>query len=61
MIESRPVEITFDTKQKVTGLNVVASLGAANKFGEAAVEVVAWNGQIATGPRPAEIPADIKS
>jgi hypothetical protein len=61
MIESCPVKVTFDTKQKVTGLKVIASLETANEFGEAAVEVVAWNGQIATGPRPAEIPANIKS
>jgi len=61
MIKRRPVEITFDAKQKVTGLNVIASLDAGNKFGESAVEVIAWNCQIATGPRPAKIPAKIKS
>src|SRR5215472_8958738 len=61
MIESGPVKITFDAKQKVTGLNVIASLDTRNKLGEAAVEIVAWNIQIAAGPRPAEIAADIKS
>jgi len=61
MIESRPVEITFDAKQKVTGLKVVASLKTRNKLGEPAVEIVAWNSQIATGPRAAEIPTNIKS
>ena len=61
MIESRPVKVTFDAKQKVTGLKVIASLDAGNEFGEAAVEVVTRNVQIATGPGPAEIPTDIKS
>ena len=61
MIESGPVKITFDAKQKVTGLNVITSLDTGNKLGEAPVEIVAWNIQIAAGPRPAEIPADIKS
>jgi len=61
MIKSRPVEITLDAKQKVTGLNIITSLDAADEFGEAAVEIVVWNVQIAAGPRPAEIPADIKS
>src|SRR5215472_8300556 len=61
MIESGPVKITFDAKQKVTGLNVIASLDTRNKLGEAAVEIVAWNIRIAAGPRPAEIGTDIKS
>ena len=61
MIESGPVKITFDAKQKVTGLKVVTSLDTRNKLREAAVEIVAWNVQIAAGPRPAEIPTDIKS
>ena len=60
MIESRPVKITFDAKQKVTGLKVITSLDTGNKFGEPAIEIVAWNSQIATGPRPAEITANIK-
>jgi hypothetical protein len=37
---------------------VITNLNAANKFGEAAIEVVTGNVQIATGPRPAKIPAD---
>ena len=61
MIESRPVEITFDAVQEISGLKVVSSLHAANGFGEAAVEVVAGNIQIATGPGAAEVPTDIKS
>jgi hypothetical protein len=61
MIESCPIKIAFDAKQKMTGLNVIASLDAGNEFGKAAVEIVAWNVQVATGPCPAEIPADIKS
>ena len=61
MIESRPVKVPFDAKQKVTGLKVITSLDAPNELGEAAVEIVAWNVQIAAGPCPAEIPTDIKS
>ena len=61
MIESRPVKVTLNAKQKVAGLKVIASLSASNKFGKPAVEVVAWNVQIAAGPGPAEIPTDIKS
>src|SRR6516162_4190629 len=61
MIESGPVKITFNAKQKVTGLEVITSLDTANELGEPAVEVVAWDGQIATGPRPAKISANIKS
>jgi hypothetical protein len=61
MIESCPIKVTFETKQKVTGLNVVTSLDAANKIGEAAIEVVTWNIQIATGPRSAEVATDVKS
>src|SRR6516165_11301713 len=30
MIEGRPIEITFDAKQKVAGLNVIASLYTRN-------------------------------
>ena len=46
VIESRPVEITFDAQQKVAGLKVITSLDTGNKLGEAAVEIVAWNVQI---------------
>jgi len=61
MSESRPVKVTFDAKQKVAGLKVTASLDAGNELGEAAVEVVTRNVQIAARRRPAEIPTDIKS
>src|SRR6516164_5457350 len=61
MIKSRPVEITLNAKQKMTGLNVIASLDTANKLRKAAIEIITRNVQIATGPRPAEIPANIKS
>src|SRR5215472_12011536 len=44
MIESRPVKITFDANQKVTGLKVIATLDTGNKLGEPAIEVVARNG-----------------
>jgi hypothetical protein len=56
VIESRPVEITFDAIQEISCLKIVSSLNAANELSETAVEVVAWNVQIATGPRPAELP-----
>jgi hypothetical protein len=59
--ETRPIEITFNTKQEVTRLNVVAKLDAANELGDAAVEIVARNVQAAAGPRAAEIRAIIKS
>src|SRR5262245_30627208 len=61
MVESGPVEITFDAKQKVAGLEIVAGLNAANKFGKAAVEIVVWNSQAAAGPGAAEIRSNIKS
>src|SRR5215510_4344049 len=61
MPERRSIEICLDTKQKMTGLEVIARLYAANEFGEAAVEIVVWNIQIAAGPRTPDIRADIKS
>ena len=61
MSEARPVEITFDTKEKVTGLEVVARLHAANKFAEPAIQIVAWNVQAAVGPSPAKVGPYIKS
>src|SRR5262245_28820157 len=61
MPERRSIEICLDTKQKMTGLEVIARLYAANEFGEAAVEIVVWNIQIAACPRTPDIRADIKS
>src|SRR5262249_8098046 len=59
--ETRPIEITFNTKQEVTRLNVVAKLDAANELGDAAIEIVARNVQAAAGPRPTEVHAEIES
>src|SRR4029077_21141674 len=42
-------------------LKIVASLNAANKLGEAAVEIVAGNVQVTAGPRGADIRAHVKS
>ena len=61
MIESRPIEIAFDAKQKVTGLEIITGLDAADEFGDAAIEIVAGNVQAAVGPSPAEVGADIKT
>jgi hypothetical protein len=61
VIESRPVEITFDAIQEISGLKIVSSLNAANELSEAAVEIVSWDVQVPARPRPAEIAADIKS
>ena len=61
MIETRPIEITFDAKQKVTGLEIITGLDAADEFGDAAIKIVAGNIQAAVGPCPAEVGADIKS
>src|SRR5262245_45917679 len=61
MAERRSVEICLDTKQKMTGLEVIAGLHPANEFGEAAIEIVAWNIQIAACPRTPDIGANIKS
>ena len=61
MIETRPIEIAFDAKQKVTGLEIIPGLDAADEFGDAAIEIVAGNIQAAFGPSPAEVGANIKS
>src|SRR5262249_41676948 len=59
--ETGPIEITFKAKQKMTCLNVVAKLDAANELCDAAIEIVTWNVQTAAGPRPTEMRAIIKS
>ncbi|MGY8669121.1 hypothetical protein Q3C01_43135 [Bradyrhizobium sp. UFLA05-109] len=59
MAERRPVEITFDAEQEVSGLKIVARLNASNKLSEATVKIVAGNVQVAAGPRATEICADI--
>ena len=33
MIETRPIEIAFDSKQKLTGLEIITGLDAADEFG----------------------------
>src|SRR5690242_13196061 len=61
MIESRPIEITFDAEQKMTGLEIITGLDAADEFGDAAIKIIAGNVQAAVGPSPAEVGAHIKS
>ena len=61
MIESRPIEITFDTKQKVASLEIVTGLDAADKLGDTSVEIVTGNIQAAVVPCSAEVHAHIKS
>lgn len=61
MIETRPIEIAFDAKQKVTGLEIVTGLDAADELGDAAIKIVAGNIQAAVGPCTAEVGAHIKS
>jgi len=61
MIETRPIEIAFDAKQKVTGLEIITGLDAADELGDAAIKIVAGNVQAAAGPCPAEVGAHIKS
>src|SRR5262245_18277707 len=61
MAERRSVEICLDTKQKMTGLEGIDRLYAANDFGEAAVDVVVWKIQVAACPRSSDIRANIKS
>ena len=41
MIETRPVEIAFDSKQKMTGLEIVTGLDAADELADAAIKIVA--------------------
>ncbi len=60
MTKAGSIELTFDTKQKVTGLEVIARLHAANEFAEPAIQIVAGNVQAAVGPSPAEVGAHIK-
>ena len=55
MIESRPIEITFDTKQKVTGLKIITGLDAADELGDASVEIVAGNIQAALVHAPPKL------
>ena len=61
MIETRPVKIAFDAEQNVTSLEIIAGLDAADKLGDASVEIVAGNIQAAVGPCSAEVHAHIKS
>ena len=61
MSQSRPIEFTFDAKQKVPGLDVVARLNATNEFAEAAIQIVVRNVQAAVGPCPTEVGAHIRS
>src|SRR5262245_28229666 len=61
MAERRPLNIACDAQQQVTGLKIISSLNAPNELGEAAVDIVVWNIQIAAGPRPDEIRANVKS
>ena len=61
MTETGPIELTFDTKQKVTDLEVIARLYAANEFAEATIQIVVRNNQEASvRPSPAEVGAHIK-
>ena len=60
MSKASPTELTFDTKQKMTGLEVIARLHAANEFAEAAIQIVARNVQAAVGPSATEVGAHIK-
>ena len=61
MIETRSIEIAFDAKEKVTGLEIITGLDAADEFGDAAIKIIAGNVQAAVGPSPAEVGAHIKS
>jgi len=60
MTKAGSIELTFDTKQKVTRLEVIARLHASNEFAQAAIQIVARNVQAAVGPTSAEIGAHIK-
>jgi hypothetical protein len=55
MTKSRPIEITFRAKQKMAGLEIVAGLNVTDEYGDAAIQVVTWNVQAATGSSPTEI------
>ena len=59
MTKSRPIEITFDTSKKVTRLEIITCLNAADKFRQAAVKIVAGNVQTAVGPPAPEIDAPL--
>src|SRR5262245_26959990 len=39
VVEARPVEIAFDAKEKVTSLEIITSLDAADEFGDATVKI----------------------
>ena len=60
MTEAGSIELTFDTKQKVAGLEVIARLHASNEFGQAAIQIVAGNVQAAVGPSSTEVGTNIK-
>jgi len=55
MTKSRPIEITFRTKQKMAGLEIVAGLNVTDENGNAAIQVVTRNVQAAIGSSPTEI------
>jgi hypothetical protein len=50
MSESRPIDITFEAKEKVTCLKIIPGLDAADELGNAAIRAVAGNVQAAVDP-----------
>ena len=55
MIETRPIEIAFNSKQKLTGLEIITGLDAADEFLVIpAIKIITGNRfQVAVGPSPA--------
>ena len=43
MIETSSIKITFNAKQKVTGLEIITGLDATDELGEAAIRIVVGN------------------
>ena len=41
MIESRPINVTFNAKKNVTGLKIITGLNTADELRDAAIQVVA--------------------
>jgi hypothetical protein len=61
MIKTCPIEIAFGANEKVTGLEIITSLDAADELADTAIKIIAGNVQVAVRPCSAEVGTDIES
>jgi hypothetical protein len=61
VVETSPVKISFNAKEEVTRLKVIADLSAPNEFRYAPIKIVAGDCQGLVSPSSAEVGSQIKS